>query len=288
MSGGEPFLRTDIVEICQSAHNNCKPNLIIIPTNGILYEIIPEKVKEIIEVCPNSHIIVNLSLDMIGEQHDEIRGVKGNFERAMKTYESLKSLNRKNLEIGIHTVISIFNVHKMPQIYEEIEKMKPDSYITEIAEERVELGTMGMNITPSWEDYSKAIDYLSKKIEKQKFKGVSKITQAFRLEYYKLVMRILKERRQVIPCYAGTASAQIAPNGDVWFCCIKADPVGNLRDFNYEFKTVWFNEKADRLRKSIKAGKCYCPLANASYTNMLCNFKTLAKVGWRWLRWRTS
>ncbi|TMC80837.1 MAG: hypothetical protein E6J10_12095, partial [Chloroflexi bacterium] len=28
-----------------------------------------------------------------------------------------------------------------------------------------------------------------------------------------------------------------------------------------------------------KAGECYCPLANASYTNMLCHPPTLASVG---------
>lgn len=283
MSGGEPFLRRDLVEICQSAHDNCRPGVINIPTNGLLSNVIPGKVEEILEVCPGSQIVVNLSLDGVGEQHDEIRGVKGNFERAMETYEALRSLNSKNFELGIHTVISVYNVHEIPQIYEQLRKLRPDSYITEIAEERVELGTMGKKITPSLEDYSKAINSLSEMVKREKWKGTSKLTQSFRLEYYRLVKRTLKEKRQVISCYAGYASAQIAPNGDVWSCCIRAEPMGNLRDVNYDFRKVWFSQKADKLRKSIKAGECYCPLANAFYTNMLCDFKTLAKVGWRWL-----
>jgi MoaA/NifB/PqqE/SkfB family radical SAM enzyme len=284
LSGGEPFLRNDIVEICQSVHDNCKPSIINIPTNGLLYDVIPGRVKEILEVCPDTQIVVNVSMDGVEELHNEIRGVKGNFERAIKTYEALRSLNSENFELGIHTVISAFNVHKIPQIYEHLKELKPDSYITEIAEERVELGTVGEKITPSLEDYSKAINYLSERMKKEEWKGLSKLTMSFRLEYYKLVKRTLKEKRQVILCYAGFASAQIAPDGDVWTCCIRAEPLGNLRAAGYDFRKIWFGEKAEALRKSIKAGECYCPLANASYTNMLCNFTTLAKVGWRRLR----
>jgi MoaA/NifB/PqqE/SkfB family radical SAM enzyme len=283
LSGGEPFLRNDIVEICRSVHDNCKPSIINIPTNGLLCEVIPERVKEILEVCQNSQIVVNVSMDGVKEQHNAIRGIKGNFEKTMKTYEALRSLKNKNFELGIHTVISAFNVNDIPKIYEELKELKPDSYITEIAEERVELDTVGANITPSLEEYAKAVDYLSEAVKREKWTGTSKLTQSFRLEYYKLVKQTLKEKRQMIPCYGGFASAQLAPDGDLWTCCIRAEPLGNLRDVDYDFKKIWFGKKANQLRMSIKDGNCYCPLANASYTNMLCNFKTLAKVGWRWL-----
>jgi len=279
-SGGEPFLRNDFVEICKSAYGNCRPKIINIPTNGLLFDKIPESVEEIVKSCPKTQIVVNLSIDGIGERHDIIRGVKGNFNKAMKTYEALRSLNYKNFNLGVHTVISKFNVENIPEIYELAKKLRADSFITEIAEERVELDTMGADITPSIEDYSTAIDFLSERIRKYKFSGLSKITQAFRLQYYDLVKRTLRERRQVIPCYAGIASCQISPDGDVWACCIKAKSMGNLRDVDYDFKKIWFSEKANEIRKSIKNKECYCPLANASYTNMLCNFKTLGKVLW--------
>jgi len=55
--------------------------------------------------------------------------------------------------------------------------------------------------------------------------------------------------------------------------------MGNLRDHDYNFASVWSTAKGDELRRSIKAGECYCPLANASYTNMLCHPPTLASVG---------
>ena len=283
MSGGEPFLRKDIVEICLSAYDNCEPGIINIPTNGILYNIIPSKVEEIIENSPDAHIIVNLSIDGIGEKHDTIRNVEGNFEKAMKTFEGLKGLRAEtkynNFSLGIHTVISNYNVNDISEIFEYFRGLNQHSYITEIAEQRFELDTIGSNITPSLEDYKRAIDPLIRAIKQNEYSGVSKTTQAFRLEYYDLVKKVLKEKRQIIPCFAGFSSAQIAPDGDVWMCCIKADPVGNLRDFDYDFGKVWFSNKAKEIRKSIRNGDCFCPLANAHYTNMLCDFKTLIRIG---------
>src|SRR5207302_4463264 len=159
------------------------------------------------------------------------------------------------------------------------DELKPDSFISEIAEERVELDTVGMGITPPIQKYQPVIERLQDDIRKAEFNGVSRITQAFRDRYYDIVKRTLVEQRQVIPCLAGVASAQIAPNGDVWTCCIRAESVGNLREHGYDFKSTWNTVRANELRKSIKAGECHCPLANASYTNMLCHTPTLASVG---------
>ena len=184
-----------------------------------------------------------------------------------------------NLTPGIHTVISNFNVDSFPELCEYVQReLKPDSYITEIAEERVELDTVGLGITPTAERYTVAIDTLLESMRDQKLTGVAEVTQAFRREYYEIVKRTLREHRQVIPCMAGVASAQIAPNGDVWTCCVRAQSMGNLRDHDYDFGSVWRTGKADQLRRSIKAGECHCPLANAAYTNMLTHTPTVTKV----------
>jgi hypothetical protein len=98
------------------------------------------------------------------------------------------------------------------------------------------------------------------------------------VEYYKLVKRILHEQDQVIACYAGWVSAQIYANGTVWPCCVRADDLGNLREHNYDFKQIWFGDKIKRVRKSIARKECHCPLANASYTNMLHDIPTLTRV----------
>ena len=277
-SGGEPFLRPDIDEICQAVYKQCRPAIVNIPTNGILTETIIEKVKIMTSSCPKTQFVLNLSIDGVGEQHDKIRNVEGNYEKVIATYHGLRSLQAKNLSIGIHTVISAINVHDFHNIATELMKYKPDSYITEIAEERVELDTIGANITPDLVAYKAAIDFLIHRIKNGKYKGIGKITEAFRIEYYELVKMIMRDKKQIIPCYSGIASAQISPDGDIWSCCIKARPLGNLRENDYNFKRIWNNQNAILERNSVKNKECWCPLANASYTNMLMNIPILWRV----------
>jgi len=279
MSGGEPFLRGDLADICESAFRRNRPGIINIPTNGFLSSKIPEVVADIAARCPGTQIIVNLSIDEIGEAHDRIRGLPGSFERVVETYHGLRRLRAPNLTIGVHTVISVHNVARIPAVYEHVMKeLRPDSFITEIAEERVELATLGAGVTPDAGDYARAVDFLTARLREQPLSGIPKVTQSFRVRYYDLVKRYLASGRQEIPCYAGVASAQIAPNGDVWFCCVGAQVVGNLRETGYDFRKVWFGERAASLRASVRRGECACPLANAGYTNMLMHPPTLAAV----------
>jgi MoaA/NifB/PqqE/SkfB family radical SAM enzyme len=280
-SGGEPTLRKDLPDMVASAYRHCRPGIINIPTNGIQDKVIPGRIERVLQAAPESEVIINLSLDGVGLKHNEIRGVWNNWSRAMSTYASFKELKKryKNLTLGVHTVISNFNVDSFPELVEYVQgTLKPDSFITEIAEERVELDTVGLGITPTAERYTVAIDTLLESMRDKKLSGIAEVTQAFRREYYELVKRTLREQRQVIPCMAGVASAQIAPNGDVWTCCIRAQSMGNLRQHDYDFASVWRTGKADELRRSIKAGECYCPLANAAYTNMLIHEPTVLKV----------
>ncbi|MCO5194658.1 MAG: radical SAM protein [Anaerolineae bacterium] len=280
ISGGEPLMYPHVVELAKLAYKHCKPGIINIPTNSILRSI-PARVEEIAISCPDSQLIINLSLDGVGEKHDFIRGVAGNFEKFEERLTQLLDLRDRlpNLVIGIHSVVSVFSVGHLDELIAYADQSGADQFITEIAEPRVELDTVGLPITPSPEQYAEAIDKLMAYVEKRSYTGTARITEAFRIEYYKLVKRILDEEDQVIPCYAGWASAQIYADGTVWPCCVRADDLGNLRDYDYDFGRIWFGDKIKEVRRSIAAKECHCPLANASYTNMLMDVPTAARVG---------
>jgi MoaA/NifB/PqqE/SkfB family radical SAM enzyme len=279
-TGGEPFLRRDLDDLVISGYEHCRPQMITIPTNGLLGDRILERVDRICRECPGSEIGLNLSLDGLGEEHDQIRGVPGNWQKSMQTWARLKELQkvRRNLVLSIHTVISRFNQERFHEIYDGLQDLEPDSYITEVAEERVELDTVGWGITPDADTYRPIADFLSAQARSRQARGIARVTQAFRAQYYQLAGRVLEERRQVIDCYAGWASAHIAPNGDIWGCCIRAEPVGNLRKTNYDLAPIWFGDRMARLRKSIYDKECACPMANASYTNMLLHIPTVTRV----------
>lgn len=279
-TGGEPFLRRDLADIVLSACRHCRPSVVTIPTNGLLRARIVEQVERICAGSRITRVGINLSLDEVGERHDELRQVPGNWQRAMETWQALKALQRHhdNLVLTTHTVISKYNVQRFPEVFSGLQFLEPDSYITEVAEERVELDTVGWQITPSAEEYAPLADFLTRHAGVSAQSGSARVTQAFRAEYYQLARRILSQQRQVIPCYAGWASGHIAPNGDVWSCCIRAEPAGNLRETDYDLRPIWAGERMKALRRSIYHRECACPMANASYANMLLHPPTTARV----------
>jgi MoaA/NifB/PqqE/SkfB family radical SAM enzyme len=281
-TGGEPFLRADLAELVSAGAELCRPGVITIPTNGLLTRRILDGTAQMCAAAPGVQFGLNLSVDGLGADHDAIRGVPGNWQRAMETWDGLKALQTdyKNLVLSIHSVVSRFNVGHIRDVVEGLAALAPDSYITEVAEERVELGTVGWKITPPAEEYAPVADYMSARARAVPARGLARFTQAFRAQYYQLAKRILREQRQVIPCQAGWASGHIAPNGDVWTCCIRAEPVGNVRDTGYDLRPIWFEQVGElrRLRRSIAARECACPMANASYANMLLHPPTLFRA----------
>jgi MoaA/NifB/PqqE/SkfB family radical SAM enzyme len=258
---------------------------LIIPTNAILTDKILKRSREILDIMGDSTVIINLSLDGIGKRHDEIRGVPGNFDKLIKTYKGLTDLKGEfpNLEVGIHSVVSRFNVQDIPELYLWVkENLAPDSYICEIAENRQELFNIEDQITPDVKDYGQVIYELRKDLieEFNKLSGVPRLIQAFRIEYYDLVVRQLKEKKEILPCYAGIASGHISPYGEIWPCCIQAYnwSFGNLRDNDYDFRRVWYSARAKDIRKNIKKSRCYCPMANVHYTNIMCSPTKMTRI----------
>jgi sulfatase maturation enzyme AslB (radical SAM superfamily) len=203
--------------------------------------------------------------------YDYIRGVKDGFQYVKKTYQSLKTMKYTNLTVGIGTVVSKFNVQYLAQIYEYVmHTLKPDSYVTEIAEQRHELDTLDADISPEVDEYHQVVDYLCTQLIQEKFHGISRLIRAFRLEYYQMTAKMLRIQRQIIPCYGGFNSCLITPDGNVWPCCVRENSMGSLKDTGYDFRKLWSGKQAEDVRKAIKTDRCFCPLANVAYTNMLC------------------
>ena len=132
------------------------------------------------------------------------------------------------------------------------------------------------------EQYEKAIDLFVRQIREHmgNRKLFQRITNAFRLAYYALAIRILKEDRQVIPCYAGISNVHMTPYGDIWACCTLGydKPMGNLRDYDLDFQALWNTAEAQAVRTYIREEHCSCPMANQTYSNILMHGPSLLRV----------
>jgi MoaA/NifB/PqqE/SkfB family radical SAM enzyme len=283
LSGGDQFVRADFDEVVRLVRVQIEPSIVNIPMNGVITERIFQLLPRIAHHTVGAQLVLNLSVDGIGEEHDRIRGAERNFEKLKLVAELIHDLKKtySHVVLGVHTVISKFNVHRIAEIEREARAIfRPDSYIAEVAENRVELKTMDKDITPDPADYRRAVAHLKNTIGAHRsMHPVARLVESLRLEYYDLAARILEEKRQVIDCYAGWASAHLAPDGHVWGCCVRAESMGNVRDHGYDFGSVWFGPQADAFRASVRAHECACPLANASYTNLLLDPRSLVRVG---------
>jgi MoaA/NifB/PqqE/SkfB family radical SAM enzyme len=282
VSGGDQFIRADLDEVVRLIRTQIEPSIVNIPMNGVIVERIFQLLPKIAHNTVGAQLVLNLSVDEIGEAHDRIRGAERNFEKLQEVAGLIHDLKKTygHVVLGVHTVISKLNVARIPDIEREARAIfRPDSYIAEVAENRVELDTMDKDITPTNADFRRAIDHLRNVIrDNRSGHPVARLVESLRLEYYELAARILEEKRQIIDCYAGWASAHLAPDGNVWGCCVRAESVGNVREHGYDFRTVWGGARADAFRASVRAHECACPLANASYTNLLLDGPSLARV----------
>ena len=291
MSGGEPFMRDDLPEIVELACKYLKPRVVHTPTNAILSDKIVRDTERIIRIVrdynPTVPVTVKPSIDGIGEKHDEIRGVKGNFECLLKTIEGLKKLEEKydNFHLELGTVISNFNIDDLDEIEDFVHSLGVESYRNEVAECRAEFFNLSDPITPSADVYRSLIEDFAKKVEDNigKKKKLARTTEAMRVVYYDIAGEILDEKRQVIPCYAGVSNVHINYDGGVWPCCVLGydQEMGNLRDYDYNFQKLWSSKKAKEVRKYIREKNCACPLANQAYSNELLHLPTLIRAGFK-------
>lgn len=281
-TGGEPFLRRDLADIVLAFDERSRPAVINIPTNGSFPERVEEGIDRIARAVKPRSVIVNLSIDEIGRAHDALRGLDGNWDLAMTTAGVLRRLRERhdNLVFGVNTVISRFNEERFMEIASRVDELMPDSYVAEVAGRRIELGTEKSEFAPSRENVLSALRFLRSR-SRRTSRFIEALVASLRAEYYGVLARHTKEPRELLPCYAAVTSAHIMPEGKVWACCVLGEEMGNLRDVDYDFPSIWYGAAARSIRARIKREKCHCTLANQTYMNMLMDPRSLVRAGTR-------
>jgi MoaA/NifB/PqqE/SkfB family radical SAM enzyme len=119
LSGGEPFLRTDLPEIVATIKKSCPKARLVISTNGFLTSVIAKVMPKILKIAPD--IGVAFSIDGIGSMHDEMRGIPGGFDKVTASVKALKDMGMTNLRLAF--TISEYNTNHFGKVYDLAQKL---------------------------------------------------------------------------------------------------------------------------------------------------------------------
>lgn len=274
-SGGEIFLRDDLVEISKVFYKNNKPSIMLYPTNGLLPELIKYRTEQILKHCKKSVIAVKLSVDGLNGAHDALRNTPGSFDKTMQTYHIFEELLEKypNFELGINTVFCSENQNAMDGIIDFVSSLKNIKTHT-ISLIRGNLEDESYKKV-DYKKYYHAIERLEKNLKNKisnvyRFKG-ARIKAAQDILQRHLIHQTMLEQKRLIPCYAGRLNLVLTENGNVYPCEILTESFGNVRNYDYDIGKIIQSEKARKVINSIMNKQCYCTHECYFMTNILFN-----------------
>ena len=254
--GGEPFVRSDMVELMAAIKNKNMNGSIT--TNGTLLD--QERVKKIVDM---NWDLIRISIDGIEDTHDNLRGKKGSFSKLMNTLDLFDEYGGSKPTIEINTVLNKENFDEIPELIElahnyDIKRifLLP---VIEFNQEAREIKLKG----------NKNIEKPLKKAERicNKYGIENNIEEVTRDELYSKsneTDEIIED--QVIPCFVPWYSISINSKGIATPCSQFEDKFGvDVRENSLE--EVWKSGAFRRLREKISSkdlpktcSKCCAPL----------------------------
>ena len=273
LGGGEPFLRKDLPDICRIFYTNNGVGAFSIPTNALSPDGIRKTTEEILKGCPEALVRVSLSIDGIGELHDNIRGVKGNFEKVWETYRNLKELKKEydNLRILAGTTFCTHNQDKVIDIYNYImREMEIDQYNINYIR--------GDARNPILKDvdigkYKELIEYIEKDVSEEDADLVERLFDLLPVLTRKDVLRTLQSEERVYECHAGKRMIVIDSFGNIFPCEMLDEKLGNLRDYNHDLKKILELDNTKKVLQFIKEKRCNCTWECAIQDSIVYNYK---------------
>lgn len=286
LTGGEPFVRRDMVEISELVRQKLQPLVLHVTSNGFLTE-------RIVDFCERRDrrlpLQLLLSIDGMQDKHNHVRGHSSAWEMVTKT---LTTLAPQQKELGLRLMVNQtivdaegaehfrrlrdflrpYNVYNNVVLaYDQSATYNLDREVDVAPQEIGEFTTFG-------EFTAGQIAELVADVEA----GLAELPFAERLakRYYLrgIANRLLKHAGTPNPnCVALNSHLRIFPNGDVPTCQFNTKLAGSLR--RQSFEDVWHSAAAREQRDWVKrCAGCWAEcevLPNAIYTG------ELAWQGWR-------
>jgi Fe-coproporphyrin III synthase len=236
ITGGEPFLRTDLKEIIEVI--NTKADRIVIVTNGYF----TDRILDMCKSYPN--IGIRISMEGLQETNDAIRGIPNGFEKGISTLRKLHEMGYK--DVGFSTTVQDKNCNDLIPLYELGDELD------------FEHATSTLHNSFYFKKFDNEIEN-KYKVGKSFEALVNKMLHSkspkkwFRAYFNHGLINYIYNQPRLLPCEMSSDAFFIEPYGDVIPCngMVKKAVMGNLN--NQSWDELWTSQKADEVRKQVKS-----------------------------------
>jgi len=255
ISGGEPTTRNDLPEIVEMFHRHL-PRLrkVGVNTTGLTPHRAIPMLTRIVKFCEANGLLFSarVSLDGIGDIHDQVRHVKRGFEKASQTIEAMQALAEQspNFQFGIAATIFATNLDDAQNILTWARTKKLDVVFNMLRFTDAMLNNKHLEEKIGFHEREEAFMrkfFLDRVQEESILSG-----QAFMYLHY--ADMIANGYQRTMPCPFRTQGLLLNPYGDLHYC-ENSNAIGNVLTTPAE--ELYF--KAENLAHREHVKETVCP-----------------------------
>ncbi|MFH0815179.1 MAG: radical SAM protein [Candidatus Falkowbacteria bacterium] len=264
ISGGEPFLRSDLVEIIEEIRRAAPRARLVISSNGFLVDVIKKQLPRILEAAPN--IELNISVDGFGKMHEKIRGIDGGWHKVLDSLIFAKALlGGKRVKIAF--TMTGDNYKDLNKLFEFSKNLGIGFTMALAQSSDFYFGGVKNKLPAAKQKLASALVELNKKF----VQGFNPKNWA-RAYFINGLIDIIKGRRAPLPSYSGQDFFYLDPKGDIYPSVMDNIIMGNISELK-DFKEFWFSDEAQSARDKLKGYE-------VDYW-MICTARTAIKRHWQ-------
>jgi len=254
ISGGEPTTRLDLPEMVEMFQRRL-PRLrkIGINTTGLTPARAIPMLTRIVKFCAEHGLLISIrvSLDGIGDVHDQVRAVKNGFDKASKTIEAMQALAKAhdNFSFGIASTIFAKNLDDAENILTWARTKELDVVFNMLRFTDAMLHNGGLKETIGFQEREETFMrkfFLDRVKEESVLSG-----QSFMYLHY--ADMIANGYHRTMPCPFQSQGLLLNPNGDLHYC-ENSQKIGNVLDESPE--SLYFKAENLMHREQIKNETC--------------------------------
>ncbi len=241
ITGGEPFIRTDLPDIVREL--NKISDRIVISTNGFFTDRIVALCKEF----PN--IGIRISIEGLEQTNNEIRGLPDGFNRGYETLRRLRAMGMK--DVGFGMTVQDRNAKDLVPLYELSDKLDMEFATASLHNSFyfVEAKNIIHDRPMVAQNFENLINELLNSNSPKKW---------FRAYFNHGLINYIYGQKRLLPCDMSFDTFFIDPYGDVMPCNGTKDKevMGNLN--TQTFDELWNSEQAEEVRKKVRHCERQC------------------------------